>query len=43
VAQQLRKKGITRVHPLAGGFNGWKELGFPLQEAFPEAAAAGKA
>jgi len=43
VAQLLRKKGITRVHPLAGGFNGWKERGFPLVEAFPEIAIAGKA
>ncbi|HLH06616.1 MAG TPA: hypothetical protein VKW78_05230 [Terriglobales bacterium] len=43
MAQQLRKKGITRVHPLAGGFNGWKDRGFPLEEAFPHEAAVAKA
>jgi rhodanese-related sulfurtransferase len=32
VAQQLQKIGIRRVRPLQGGFNGWKEMGFPLAE-----------
>jgi len=32
VAQQLQKLGFSRVRPLAGGFRGWKELGFPLEE-----------
>jgi membrane protein DedA with SNARE-associated domain/rhodanese-related sulfurtransferase len=30
VALQLRKLGIERVRPLRGGFDGWKEAGFPL-------------
>ena len=28
----MNKLGITRVRPLAGGFHGWKDLGFPLAE-----------
>jgi len=36
VAQQLRKAGILKVRPLAGGFFGWKELGYPLDEFYPE-------
>jgi rhodanese-related sulfurtransferase len=32
VAQKLQKLGITRVRPLQGGFQGWKELGYPLEE-----------
>jgi rhodanese-related sulfurtransferase len=30
VALQLRAKGIRRVRPLLGGYNAWKEKGFPL-------------
>jgi 3-mercaptopyruvate sulfurtransferase SseA len=25
--------GITRVRPLLGGFNQWKRLGYPLEDA----------
>jgi 3-mercaptopyruvate sulfurtransferase SseA len=32
VAQQLQALGIMRVRPLEGGFRGWKELGFPLEQ-----------
>jgi rhodanese-related sulfurtransferase len=32
VALLLRKKGITRVRPLAGGLDAWKQLGFPVHE-----------
>jgi rhodanese-related sulfurtransferase len=32
VALQLRKKGISRVRPLAGGFFGWRDKGYPLAE-----------
>jgi 3-mercaptopyruvate sulfurtransferase SseA len=32
VAQQLQKLGIKRVRPLQGGFQHWKELGYPLVE-----------
>ncbi len=30
VALQLHKLGIYRVRPLRGGFDGWKDCGFPL-------------
>ncbi|HEV3037548.1 MAG TPA: hypothetical protein VHA33_07170 [Candidatus Angelobacter sp.] len=32
MAQQLQALGISHVRPLEGGFRGWKELGFPLEE-----------
>jgi membrane protein DedA with SNARE-associated domain/rhodanese-related sulfurtransferase len=32
-ALRLRKMGITRVRPLIGGFDVWKRLGYPLEEA----------
>lgn len=30
LALQLHKLGVYRVRPLRGGFDGWKEAGFPL-------------
>ena len=30
VALQLHRLGITRVRPLRGGFDGWKQAGYPL-------------
>jgi membrane protein DedA with SNARE-associated domain/rhodanese-related sulfurtransferase len=30
LALQLHKLGITRVRPLRGGFDGWKQAGYPL-------------
>lgn len=30
VALQLHRLGITRVRPLRGGFDGWKNAGYPL-------------
>jgi rhodanese-related sulfurtransferase len=30
VALMLKKRGIMRVRPLAGGLAAWKELGFPM-------------
>lgn len=30
-ALSLRRVGIFRVRPLRGGFDGWKELGYPLE------------
>jgi rhodanese-related sulfurtransferase len=27
----LRAQGITRVRPLEGGFDGWRELGYPVE------------
>jgi rhodanese-related sulfurtransferase len=32
VALQLKRKGITRVHPLLGGLAGWMALGFPVEK-----------
>ncbi|HKT13286.1 MAG TPA: hypothetical protein VJW77_15805 [Terriglobia bacterium] len=28
----LKRRGITRVRPLAGGLAGWKKRGFPLEK-----------
>jgi 3-mercaptopyruvate sulfurtransferase SseA len=40
VALQLKRLGVTRVRPLAGGFHGWRERGYPLQEFYVEMKAA---
>jgi membrane protein DedA with SNARE-associated domain/rhodanese-related sulfurtransferase len=34
VALALRRKGITRVRPLLGGIDAWKQLNYPLEPAF---------
>jgi rhodanese-related sulfurtransferase len=31
-ALQLHRLGITRVRPLRGGFDGWKDAGYPLHD-----------
>jgi hypothetical protein len=31
VALMLKKRGIRRVRPLAGGFGGWQERAFPIE------------
>jgi rhodanese-related sulfurtransferase len=31
VALLLRRRGVSRIRPLAGGFEGWRALGFPLE------------
>jgi membrane protein DedA with SNARE-associated domain/rhodanese-related sulfurtransferase len=43
VALQLHKLGITRVRPLRGGFDGWKQAGYPLLDYLedPELPAPG--
>jgi rhodanese-related sulfurtransferase len=38
VALRLKNRGITRVHPLDGGLNRWRELSFPVD---PLAVPAG--
>jgi rhodanese-related sulfurtransferase len=38
VALQLHRLGIVRVRPLRGGFDGWKQAGFPLVD-YPEDGA----
>ena len=40
VALQLHKFGISRVRPLRGGFEGWRDAGYPLVEYVPPPAAA---
>jgi rhodanese-related sulfurtransferase len=30
VALLLMRRGITRIRPLAGGLDAWRELGLPL-------------
>jgi len=40
VALLLRKQGILRVRPLAGGLAAWRELGYPLDERIVEATPA---
>ncbi|MFI5086858.1 MAG: hypothetical protein ACHP7I_00540 [Terriglobales bacterium] len=42
MAQQLKRLGVTQVRPLAGGFHGWRELGYPLRDFYVELAAAGQ-
>ena len=37
-ALRLKRRGATRVHPLLGGFAGWRELGYPIEGAEPRAA-----
>lgn len=40
MALSLRRKGVTRVHPLQGGLAAWMALGFPVVEpALPPARA----
>ena len=41
MALLLRKNGITRVRPLAGGLEAWRERKFPLQALDPAEAPAG--
>lgn len=31
VAMELRRLGVSRVRPLRGGFQGWKDAGYPLE------------
>ena len=36
MALTLKKKGIKKVRPLAGGFYGWRDKGLPLDPFYPE-------
>jgi rhodanese-related sulfurtransferase len=40
VALQLHKLGINRVRPLRGGFEGWRDAGYPLVEYVPPPVAS---
>ena len=42
MALRLERRGITRVHPLDGGFPRWMALGFPVSGANPAASARGR-
>jgi 3-mercaptopyruvate sulfurtransferase SseA len=33
VALQLKRAGIRKVRPLAGGFEAWRKLGLPVERA----------
>jgi 3-mercaptopyruvate sulfurtransferase SseA len=41
VALLLRRHGIERVRPLAGGFGAWRDLGYPLSSLERVARGAG--
>jgi 3-mercaptopyruvate sulfurtransferase SseA len=32
VALLLKRRGITRVRPLEGGLDAWRERGYPLEQ-----------
>jgi len=40
VALLLRKQGITRIRPLLGGLDAWRNLGYPMQNIEAELTAA---
>jgi membrane protein DedA with SNARE-associated domain len=40
LALQLHKMGVYRVRPLRGGFDGWKEAGYPLVDYVSDAPTA---
>ena len=40
VAMQLHRLGINRVRPLRGGFEGWRDAGYPLVDYVEPAVAA---
>jgi 3-mercaptopyruvate sulfurtransferase SseA len=35
VALRLRRRGIDRVRPLAGGYDAWRAAGFPMETPSP--------
>jgi membrane protein DedA with SNARE-associated domain len=41
-ALRLRRRGATKVRPLEGGFDGWRNLGYPVQMPTEVAAGAAK-
>ena len=38
MALRLKRRGITRVRPLAGGYEGWVARGFPVDPVVPAPA-----
>ena len=43
MALRLRRRGITRVRPLSGGYDAWQSKGFPLETRATPAPPAGPA
>jgi rhodanese-related sulfurtransferase len=41
VALQLKRAGFTKVRPLQGGFEAWKQAGLPVEETASEQALQG--
>lgn len=41
MALELRKYGITQVHPLLGGFDGWVGRGYPVEPVEENIEASG--
>ncbi|MFQ5778167.1 MAG: hypothetical protein ACE5IP_09180 [Terriglobia bacterium] len=41
MALLLRRRGITRVRPLAGGFRLWRDRGFPVEPLAAGASSPG--
>jgi hypothetical protein len=42
VALLLMRRGITRIRPLAGGLDGWRARGLPLDALAPAPLVANK-
>ena len=38
MALLLRKRGVERVRPLAGGFRAWRDRGYPMTKLTPAPA-----
>jgi len=43
VALLLKRRGITRVRPLEGGFEAWRASGFPLEPKLTRLASSATA
>jgi 3-mercaptopyruvate sulfurtransferase SseA len=42
VALLLRRRGIDRVRPLAGGYDAWRAAGFPMETRTPSPPPGGE-
>jgi len=43
VALLLKRRGIERVRPLAGGYHAWRDRGYPMVDLAPVASRDGHA
>jgi rhodanese-related sulfurtransferase len=41
VALLLKRRGVTRIRPLAGGLEGWRERGLPVERLSLQPVAEG--